>query len=1260
MCYINICNKSVNKHAVLWSPTVSAFGLQIKTIIGGNVMKGKLKQILSFLLVLLFVVSLLPSAFAEDELPEAGIGEPETLNPTSWRDEQEEPQKELPYGLAGMPEDYVMSDSTLADKQAQWDNNVAGILETMTPGKDYIDSEVLVNAESEEEAQTIAAAYNAELVSFNGHFAVLHLNTVTVREAVTAGMDMELALPPVDPNYIVTLDPVEFIDEPAPIGDDVEANWVPDKTDWSDWAWSDPLLTNPSGDYQYMHDMVHSYAGWGVTKGYSWVTVAVIDTGVDYNHEDLKNNYGTKIYKGYDYVDDDSDPMDLNGHGTHCAGIVAANLNNGVGGAGIAPSVSVLAVRVLNKNGSGSTADINDGIYYAADWGVQVISMSLGGKGYATTQQKAVNYAYNRNVTVIAAMGNDGTNVKCYPAALDHVIAVASVNQSGERAPYSNFGKWCEIAAPGSDIWSTVPGNSYDCWDGTSMATPVVAGAAALYLDHVNKKATPAQVEKALLAATNKCSSKDCGKGIIDVSKLLADDGSVVFDVWTCHWEYDEEYDESWLVWDDVIGSSDNLSNLKLSTNMLLSLSTYQWDDRAQIVYTVDGSTPSVADGQIKNGINGNVSYLNQFEVGDIVTLKALYVSGQGTVGKVTTWKLNIVGKSAEYVDKDNISVEVLYPKTLIPGKSVICSAKVVGEEGLNQGVRWIVTANSGCPSAKIDEKTGKLTTKAGETGTVTIRAISTAYSGKIKSVKIPVKQINPIGTITLSSTNITTYAWYYVPISVSSLLDNQKNSVSVSSRAYRWTSSNPKVAYVAYAENGECGLVTRGKGTATITCEVLDGSGKKATCKVSVLQQAFEISITGQANIASGTTATYKAEILPKTSAEKPYWYLSGAPSGVTIDSAKGVVKVPSTVKSGSFEVHATTAMGWADTAFPVKIVSAKASYVNIYSYVRDSSTSYPSVTKKDGKVTAVTLYSMNTNNDGNYENHITLKGKADTKADVIWTSSNPKVAAVDPSSGYVWAVSAGSATITCAAQDGSGKKGTCKVTVVNPVSQIFVKSKNPCFFEQDDIYLAGIGKTASNSVVFGTTYGTPTNKKVTWSFTVYQESWSNIGEYTSRTNITSQAVSNGWVKLSANGALTVNKSIQSKWQSTVNAGKFMVIYVNAKSQDGTNVTGTARYVVTPLTQKLTTTLSNNTVTMKVGNYTRYFYVYNDVGGYYGDYTITSSNPDIAAAVVDTHYLDGIYVYVVSGTKTGTAKITFKANDGSNKSVTVTVKVTK
>ena len=1221
-------------------------------------MKGKLKQILSFLLVLLFVVSLLPSAIAEEELPETVTEEPEAPaeEPEAGEpSEQPAPEKELPEGIAGMPKDYVMSESTIAEKQALIDHDVLAMLENMTPGKDYVEDEVLVTAATEEEATTIAAAYNAELVSFNGLFAVLRLKTISVRDAVAAGMDLQLALPPVDPNVIVTLDPVDIVEIPAPIDDMRTLDWVPEKTDWYDWVWNDPYLTNPSGDYQYMHDMVNSYAAWGVSRGNWTPTVAVLDTGVDYKHEDL--GY---IYKGKDCVDNDYDPMDLNGHGTHCAGIITAELNNGYGGAGVAPDIDVLAVRVLDAEGSGETSWICDGIKYAADWGVDAISMSLSGPVYTNTEQNAVNYAHNKNVTVIAAMGNNGTNTKRYPAAYDNVIAVAAVNPSGERAPYSNYGKWCDIAAPGSDIWSTIPNNGYACWDGTSMATPVVAAAVGLYVSFLGYNPGPAQVEKALLAATNKCSSKECGKGIIDVSKLISAAGNVQFDVYTYYLEYDED-DEYWYtVLDEWLGWSGNLNNVAIYPETVLRLYTSVNDTRSSIVYTVDGSNPSVANGQIKNGINSSEIYMSQFKPGDNVTLKVLYISGMGTVSKVTTYKFTVAPKPAGSVNSDDISVEVLAPKALIPGKSVTVSAKVVGSSNLDQRVTWIISANSGCPSAKIDAKTGKLTTKAGETGSVTVRAISSAYKGKIKSVKIPVKQILPIGTIKLDTTTVSILRYDWATISISTLLDSQKNNVALSSRTYRWTSSNPSIAYVDYAADGYCYVVGLKKGTVTITCEVLDGSGKKASCKVTVVQPAEWISVTGLECIASGTTATYKAVLNPKGCSDSVFWYLTDAPKGVTIDSAKGVVKVPANIKSGSFEVHAAANSGNCDTAFPVNIVSSKATSVTIYSYERNSSKSYPQVTKKDGKVTAVTMYSVNVNDDGDYENYIILKGKADTKTNLSWSSSNPNVVSVG-SDGYVWAKSAGSATITCAALDGSGKKATCKVTVVNPVSQIFVKSKNPSFRQQDDIFLAGIGKSVGNTAVFGTTYGTPTNKKVTWSFAVYQEIWSDgVGTVQSRGNITSQAVSNGWVKLSASGSLTVDKKIQSKWNSYVtSSNKYIVIYVYAKSQDGTNVTGTARYVVTPLTQKLTTTLSNNTITLKVNNKASGFYVYNEVGGYYGDYTITSSNPDIASAIIGASYVDGIYVQVRSGRKTGTAKITFKANDGSNKSVTVTVKVT-
>ncbi len=1208
-------------------------------------MNKKAKKLLAILLAVLFVVTLLPSAIAEDETPAT-------------------PEKELPEGFAGMPEGYVMSEETIAEKQALIEHDVAGVLENMIPGKDYVENEVLVSAASEEEAKTIAAAYNAELVSFNGHFAVLRLSGITVRDAVIAGMNLKYALPPVDPNYIITLDPVEYVDASVPIEDQNSAGWLPSKHDWADWAWNDPLITNPSGNYQYMHDMVNSYAAWGQTTGWSPL-VAVIDTGVDYNHEDLNN-----VQKGYDYADNDSDPMDENGHGTHCAGIIAAELGNSVGGAGIAPNASILAVRVLNASGSGTDAQICNGIYYAANYGADVLSMSLGGYGYSNAKQNAVNYARQQGATVIAAMGNDGTNVKQYPAALDGVIAVASVNPSGERAPYSNYGKWCDIAAPGSDIWSTTPGDNYECWDGTSMATPVVAGAAAMYISYLGHNPGPAAVEKALLAATNKCKSKDCGKGIVDVSKLVTSLGTIGFNVWTCEYNFDYDYYE----YLDYRGSSKDLKNAVISPDTLLSFYVDGNDGTYYPVYTLDGSTPSVANGDVKNGIQTWEVLMNEYMPGDKVTLKVMYVNGLGNASRVFTYTFTIAPRTADTEELSDSVVSILAPKVMIPGKTVMLSAALghshmeVGYYDLDQNFTWKIVGNSGCPTAKIDAKTGKLTTKAGETGTVTVRATSVKYPSKYQNYTVKVQQINPIGAITLSAKTVSLETYNWATVSVTSLLDNKKNNVAVDARSYRWTSSNPKVAKVMqWYGDGSCELQAFSKGSATLTCEVLDGSGKKVTCRINVTQAVTDIAITGPSGIAAGNSATYKATLFPKGATGKVVWSLESAPSGVTVDSAKGIVKVPASVKSGTILLRAETEIGYNAATFEIKIVPAKASAVTIYKYSKSSSGAYPTVTVNKGAVTAVTMCSMNTMNDSNNEAYIMLYGTAGNGANLAWTCSNTSLLNIYPNpdgSVYVYATGkAGTATLTCTAQDGSNKRATCKVTVVNPVSSIFVQSKSPSFRLQDDLHLAGIGKTASNTVVFGNTYGVPNNKKVSWSFSVYQEVWNDFtgDSIASRTNITSQATNNGWVKISSNGALTVDKKIQSKFDSFVTAyNKYLVIYVNATSQDGTNVTGTARYVVTPLTQKLTTTLSKNTVELKVNNHYTSCYVYNDLGGYYGDYTITSSNPDIAAAIVDTYYTDGIALQIISGTKTGTAKITIKANDGSNKSVTITVKVTK
>jgi thermitase len=232
-------------------------------------------------------------------------------------------------------------------------------------------------------------------------------------------------------------------------------------------------------DYKTKHyapQKVAAEQAWDTTQSTSNVKIAVIDTGVDYYHPDLDG----KVIKGADFVADDDDPIDENDHGTHVAGIAAANTNNGVGIAGLAPKASILAVRVLDADGSGSLDDVAQGIRYAADQGAQVINLSLGGNLGSKTLQDAVNYAWNKGSVIVAAAGNTGVALPSYPAYYSNVIAVAATDQNDQKASFSNFGTWVDIAAPGVDIYSTITNNQYASYSGTSMASPVVAGVAGL------------------------------------------------------------------------------------------------------------------------------------------------------------------------------------------------------------------------------------------------------------------------------------------------------------------------------------------------------------------------------------------------------------------------------------------------------------------------------------------------------------------------------------------------------------------------------------------------------------------------------------------------------------------------------------------------------------------------------------------------------------------------------------------------------------
>jgi subtilisin family serine protease len=241
----------------------------------------------------------------------------------------------------------------------------------------------------------------------------------------------------------------------------------------------DALDVDPNDPFwsdQWGLRLTHFPKGWSVTRGSSRVVVAVLDTGVDATQPDLRGAVGA----GYDFVNADSDPRDDNGHGTAVAGVVAARGGNGIGLAGACWACTIMPIKVLDEDGSGNTAAIAAGILWAVDHGANVINLSLGGPGATDVLSGAVRYALGRNVVVVAAAGNNGSTTAFYPAALPSVLGVAATTAEDQLYSWSNHGPWVEVAAPGCNV-APWPGATYVDFCGTSSATPLVSGLAALY-----------------------------------------------------------------------------------------------------------------------------------------------------------------------------------------------------------------------------------------------------------------------------------------------------------------------------------------------------------------------------------------------------------------------------------------------------------------------------------------------------------------------------------------------------------------------------------------------------------------------------------------------------------------------------------------------------------------------------------------------------------------------------------------------------------
>ncbi|TYS47807.1 S8 family peptidase [Bacillus infantis] len=273
--------------------------------------------------------------------------------------------------------------------------------------------------------------------------------------------------------------------------------------------------------YQWNLPAIDIEKAWDISKGDEDIIIAVVDTGVDMDHPDLRK----RLMKGYNVMQNSSDFDDDNGHGTHVAGIIASETNNGEGIAGITWNNRIMPVKAMGSKGYGYTFDIAKGIIWAADHGADVINLSLGNYQPSAFLEEAIRYAYDKGAVLISAAGNDNSEQPSFPAAFPEVLSVSAVSYTGEKAEFSNYGYYIDVTAPGVYIPSTYFKNQYAALSGTSMASPHVAGLAGLILS-VNPDLSNREVMNIIKGTARDIGEEGrdayFGNGLIDINAALA------------------------------------------------------------------------------------------------------------------------------------------------------------------------------------------------------------------------------------------------------------------------------------------------------------------------------------------------------------------------------------------------------------------------------------------------------------------------------------------------------------------------------------------------------------------------------------------------------------------------------------------------------------------------------------------------------------------------------------------------------------------
>ncbi len=1207
------------------------------------------------------------------ENPADAPSDSEDAEPEAGGNDESQPAETPPESPA-LPESsgMTLSGGMIAEKRRLSGFDVATMLSDMAVDEDYVNHEVVYLTSSESEARQVANAYNGILTSFSQGVAVIKIVADTV-EAIEVAEDMESDFPAVYPNFLYTLEGTSYSaeeiaeatpeEEPAP-ADTSEPEEPADKGDndievvvqdnpepppeeitaediktvleqrevtAADIAAYDalqqeavlieedtatpsavPISDDTFADEQWHHEAINTLDAWNAGAKGKGVTVAVIDSGINGNHEDLKKNIAGKFNTAGHAI---NGTEDNNGHGTHVAGIIAAQANNGKGVAGVAPEAKIISIKALDLmwnpytgrlSASGSTADIVRAVNMAVSKKVHVINMSLGGDygpgGEDPVYKAAVTNALDKGIVVVVAAGNETTDLASedntvLPAEFPGVITVSATVEAGGKASYSNYGAGkITIAAPGSDIASTYKANSYAELDGTSMATPVVSGVVALAISanpafKNNRTMDTVDGIEALLEKTAKKTapytvdnSSYYGAGLVNAGGTL---GAL-----------------------NVAVTAPTLSQLNKaaleSTNAAgtVDVTITDYDPSLTYYYTLNGKAPTIASdkstGTITIDTNGKKK----------ITLKVL-ASNSGKLSPITTadYTLKTGVASFELVSSSGVNSVAL-------GKTLTLKPTFVPAKPTNTGLIW----SSADPTIATVSNKGVVTGKmAGEN--VWITATSLYNDEIIYDFRVYVMPLTTALALTTPAVTLATTAciWNGESLSTSQTLavNVTPEDALAGSDNFTYKSSSAKVATVS--PTGEITAV--GKGKATITVTAKDGSKKSVKCTVTVVKPALisEVTckqgqVTGAAyTVAQGKTIDLTAVLADKTASNTKLQWTSGDDTKVKVNNGK---------ISG---VGVTTA--------PVPVTVQTADGVNpgvtINISVKPATTGLTlasSTGSTELQIVGTTYGSATVNVTTN---------PADAHNKFVFTSSNKKVVTVNPDTGVVTAVGKGSANITAKATDGSGKSKSLKFTVVKPITAVYVN-------------LPTTGIAAGKKVKFtASVYPTDaSSKKVNWGI----------------------EGGTGYFSIDQNGNLKALKkytgAVQSVKVYVTVPGSSTKVYAGGGT--GANI---RLYNYAPTSLKFYTPTGYNSLGIleykTVSSFTADEGI-NHIGyvipmvSYYKGQTDFLSSIDISVKDdrIADFYQDANGKWVIAGYSPGTTTITASTMDGSNKKATLKVKV--